>query len=183
MNKSRRSVRDYAKFGCRILLGLLFRRHVDKCGKLLRVGTGVTVSKAKHARLLIGDRVILYRDTGLYLDSSEAVIEIGDGTFINRRSEIVCKKHVKIGRKCAISWDVCIMDTDTHFLEGTEETKPTVIGDDVWIGNKAIILKGVTIGQGAVVAAGSVVSRDVPAYTLVAGVPAKPVRSGVKWHI
>ena len=162
---------------------MLFRRKVDQCGKLLRVAGGVTVSKAKHARLIIGDNVLLFQNTGFYLDSSEAVIEIGDHTFINRRSEIICKKHVKIGSHCAISWDVAIMDTDIHRIEGTAETKPTVIGDHVWIGSKAIIFKGVTIGKGAVVAAGSVVSKDVPPYTLVAGVPAKPIKENIKWHI
>ncbi|WP_199618152.1 acyltransferase [Paenibacillus alkalitolerans] len=181
MNKSGRSFKDYAKFGYRIILGLLFRRKLDKCGKLLRVGGKVTVSKARHAKFIIGDKVILHRNTGFFLDSDEAVIEIGDHTFINRRSEIMCKKLVKIGRNCAISWDVSIMDTDYHCIEGSTPTKPTVIGDNVWIGNKSIILKGVTIGTGAVVAAGSVVSKDVPAYALVAGVPAKLVKTNVRW--
>ncbi len=183
MNKRKRRFRDYAKYGYRILLGLLFRRKVDQCGKLLRVAGGVTVSKAKHAKLIIGDNVLLFRNTGFYLDSNEAVIEIGDHTFINRRTEIICKKHVKIGSHCAISWDVAIMDTDTHRIEGMTETKPTIIGDHVWIGSKAIILKGVTIGKGAVIAAGSVVSKDVPAYALVAGVPAKPIKENVSWQI
>ncbi|MBO7744922.1 hypothetical protein I8J29_12005 [Paenibacillus sp. MWE-103] len=75
------------------------------------------------------------------------------------------------------------MDTDTHRIEGMSETKPTVIGDRVWIGSKATILKGVTIGEGAVVAAGSLVSKDVAPYALVAGVPAKPIRENVSWEI
>ncbi|WP_338113136.1 acyltransferase [Paenibacillus artemisiicola] len=182
-NKRKRSVKDYAKYGYRLALGLLFRRKVDRCGRLLRVAGGVTVSKARNAKLIIGDNVLLFRNTGFYLDSSEAVIEIGDHTFINRRTEIICKKHVKIGSHCAISWDVAIMDTDTHRIEGMSETKPTVIGDRVWIGSKATILKGVTIGEGAVVAAGSLVSKDVAPYALVAGVPAKPIRENVSWEI
>ncbi|SDX12117.1 DapH/DapD/GlmU-related protein [Paenibacillus sp. CF384] len=183
MNIRNRSIKDYFKFGYRVLLGAFFRRHVDQCGKLLRVGGSMTVSKAKRAKLFIGNYVILHKHTGFYLDSNEAVIEIGDHTFINRRSEIRCKKQVKIGSHCAISWDVTIMDTDYHCIEGSVATKPTIIGDHVWIGNKAVILKGVTIGQGAVVAAGAVVSRDVPAHTLVAGVPAKPIKRNVKWNI
>ncbi len=162
---------------------MLFKRKTDRCGKLLRVCGRVKVSKAPRARLLLGDRVMLFQNTGFYLDAGDAVIEIGDRTFINRRSEIVCKQLVKIGRDCAISWDVCITDTDIHALEGAETTKPTVIGDRVWIGNKAVVLKGVTIGDGAVVAAGSVVSKDVPANTLVAGVPAKPIRNNVRWRL
>ncbi|RUS42675.1 acyltransferase [Cohnella sp. AR92] len=126
---------------------------------------------------------MLYRNTGLYLDSNQAVIEIGDHTFLNRRSEILCKQNVRIGSHCAISWDVTITDTDYHELEGTETTSPVVIGDHVWIGCRATILKGVTIGPGAVVAAGAVVSKDVPARTLVAGVPAKPIRDNVIWSL
>ena len=178
-----RSIRDYVKNGYRVFRGLLFRRNVDQCGKWLRVCGKVTVSKARRARLIIGDYVILHRNTGFYLDSDEAVIEIGDYTFLNRRTEIMCKKHVKIGRHCAISWDVAIMDTDYHHIGDAEPTKPTIIGDHVWIGNKSIILKGVTIGNGAVVAAGSVVTKDVPAHTLVAGVPAVPIRRNIQWSV
>jgi acetyltransferase-like isoleucine patch superfamily enzyme len=183
MNRKGRSIGDYAKFAYRIWLGLLFRRKTDRCGKWLRVCGRVTVSKARHAKLIIGDHVILHRNTGFYLDSGEAVIEIGDHTFLNRRTEIMCKKHVKIGSHCAISWDVSIMDTDYHRIGDANPTRPTIIGDHVWIGNKSIILKGVTIGTGAVVAAGSVVTRDVPAHTLVAGVPAVPIKQNIRWSV
>ena len=58
---------------------------------------------------------------------------------------------------------------------------PIVIGNHVWIGARAIILKGVIIGDGAIIAAGAVVTHDVPAYTLAGGVPAKVIREGVEW--
>jgi len=171
------------KYGYRVLRGALFRRKTDGCGRLLRVCGPVTVSKTRKARLLLGSHVILYRDTGFYLDSAEAVVEIGDHTFLNRRTEVMCKRHVRIGSHCAISWDVTISDTDYHALEGTETTRPVTIGDRVWIGSRATILKGVTIGDGAVVAAGAVVSKDVPPRTLVAGVPARVVRENVSWSL
>ncbi|MBB6671467.1 acyltransferase [Cohnella nanjingensis] len=178
-----RSVRDYMKYGYRVLRGALFRRKTDGCGRLLRVCGAVTVSKSRRARLVLGSHVILHRDTGFYLDSEEAVVEIGDHTFLNRRSEVMCKRHVKIGSHCAISWDVTITDTDYHALEGSEKTRPVTIGDHVWIGSRATILKGVTIGAGAVVAAGAVVSKDVPPRALVAGVPARIVRENVSWSL
>lgn len=59
---------------------------------------------------------------------------------------------------------------------------PIVIGDHVWIGMNVIVLKGVTIGEGAVVSAGSVVTKDVPPHSLVAGVPAKVVKTDVEWN-
>lgn len=61
-------------------------------------------------------------------------------------------------------------------LQGDSVSKPVVIGDDVWIGARSIILKGVHIGKGAVIAAGAVVTKDVPEYAIVGGVPAKVIK-------
>lgn len=183
MDKRNRSLKEYVRYGYRILLGMFFRTRLDQGGSLLRVCGRVAVSKAKHSKLIIGKNVILHKDIGIYLESGKARIEIGDHTFINRRSEIRCKEQVKIGNHCAISWDVSIIDTDYHQLLGTESTKPVFIGDKVWIGCKSTILKGITIGDGAVIAAGSVVTKDVEPYTLVAGVPAKEVKRNVKWSL
>lgn len=69
-----------------------------------------------------------------------------------------------------ISWDVIIMDTDQHSIHGNlPVAKPVQIGDRVWIGCRVIILKGVTIGDDAVTAAGATVTKDVPAGAVVAG--------------
>ncbi|AJY77773.1 acetyltransferase [Paenibacillus beijingensis] len=132
---------------------------------------------------------MLYDFVNFYLDKPGAEIVIGDRTYINRRTEIMCKQSVVIGSDCAISWDVVITDTDYHQITGldangsvmNDDAKPVRIGNHVWIGCRAIILKGVTIGSGAIVAAGSVVTKDVPAGTLVAGVPAKVVKHDVHW--
>lgn len=183
MGKRKRSLKEYVRYGYRILLGMMFRMKLEQGGSMLRVCGRVIVSKAKDSKLIIGKNVILHEDTGFYLESKKAKIEIGDHTFINRRSEIRCKEQVKIGNNCAISWDVSIIDTDYHQLFGSESTKPVFIGDRVWIGCKSTILKGITIGNGAVVAAGSVVTKDVEPYTLVAGVPAKEVKRNVKWSL
>ena len=75
-----------------------------------------------------------------------------------------------------------LTDYDYHSLSmNTPKSKPIIIQDDVWIGRRAIILKGVTIGEGAVVAAGSIVTKDVPPHTLVAGNPAKIIKKEVNW--
>lgn len=125
---------------------------------------------------------MLYDKVNFYLDGLGAEIVIGDRTYINRRTEIMSKASVKIGRGCAISWDVVISDTDYHQMEGATSTKPIVIGDEVWIGCKSIILKGVHIGHGAIVAAGSVVTKDVEPYTLVGGAPARVIKRDVRWN-
>lgn len=180
MNASK--VRHVIKKGNRILRGYLFALRVTKSGSMLQVAGSHVISKCVHSQLIIGNRVMLYNQVNFYLDAPGAKILIGDNTYINRRTEIMAKESVSIGRGCAISWDVVITDTDYHQLEGTISTKPIVIGDEVWIGCKSIVLKGVTIGNGAVVAAGSVVTKDVEPYTLVAGIPAKVVKKDVRWN-
>jgi acetyltransferase-like isoleucine patch superfamily enzyme len=103
-----------------------------------------------------------------------ATIHIGNGTYLNRNTEIVAAEQVWIGRDCKIARDVIIMDSDQHPLpNGTLVAAPVLIEDRVWIGARAIVLKGVTIGHDAVIGAGSVVTRSVPPQVVAAGVPAR----------
>jgi acetyltransferase-like isoleucine patch superfamily enzyme len=138
-----------------------------------RVGRGV--------RLHLGRRVTLYGGVHFFLDGDGATISIGNGTYLNRRTEITCKQQVAIGEECAVSWDVLITDTDYHELLPNSATRSVAIGNRVWIGARATILKGVTIGDGAVIAAGTLITKDVPPRTLVAGSPARVIREDVEW--
>ena len=101
-------------------------------------------------------------------------------------TKIIAKEKIEIGKNCSIAWGVTITDHDFHttYVKGVaqEETAPVKIEDGVWIGMNAIILKGVTIGEGSIVAAGAVVTRDVPAHSLVAGVPARIIKSDVEFY-
>lgn len=107
-----------------------------------------------------------------------ARISLGNGTYLNRNAEIIAAKEVTIGRDCLISWDVLIMDTSQHGIWGEPPiARPVVLGDHVWIGARAVILPGVTIGDHAIVGAAAVVTRDVPPRTLVAGNPARIIRT------
>lgn len=117
-----------------------------------------------------------------------ATLNIGKG-YMNYNSSIECFEKIEIGNNVCISENVQIRDSDNHQIKGKENecTKPVIIKDDVWIGVGAIILKGVTIGEGAIIAAGAVVNKDVPAHTLVGGVPAKVIKENVeiikgKWN-
>lgn len=107
---------------------------------------------------------------------------IKDGYF-NGFVQIVCSKKITIGKNVAIARDVVIRDTDAHEIIGKnhQKQKEVEIGDNVWIGARAMIMKGVTIGNGAVIAAGAVVTKDVPANTIVAGVPAKVIQENIEW--
>ncbi len=116
---------------------------------------------------------------------NDAILDIGGNVWINACSDILCNKYIKIGDDVEISWNVEIKDSDYHDVvrSGYEMSKPIDIGKHVWIGSRANILKGVKIGEGAIVASGAVVNKDVPERCLVAGVPAKVVRQNVEWGL
>lgn len=107
-----------------------------------------------------------------------AYLELGDEVVINNGTIISAQERVVLGEGCAIGFHVLMMDSDQHAVVPGERAKsaPIVLGKHVWVGSKAIVLRGVTIGDHAVVAAGAVVTKDVPAHAVVAGVPAKVVR-------
>lgn len=105
--------------------------------------------------------------------------------LINNKCAIMCRKQISIGNNTDIAAGVLIQDYDGHvLLPNTRETSalPISIGNNVWIGANSVILKGVTIGEGAVVAAGSIVTKDVPPKCLVGGVPAKIIRENIEWE-
>jgi len=159
------------------------RRYVTSGGELLLLRNNVEIIKRDGgAQLLkLGRGVRIAEHARLIFEGPDGVIEIGDDTFLNARCEIRAREHVKIGSGCRLAFDVIVMDTNHHDLEGTATTRPTVVGDRVWIGARALILRGVSIGDGAVIAAGSVVTRDVPDRTLVGGNPARTIRTQVSW--
>ena len=105
-----------------------------------------------------------------------------------------CAEKIKIGENVFIAWNVTIFDHNSHSLNYNVRRNdlphlfngkktwedvgisPTIIEEDVWVGVNAIILKGITIGKGSIIAAGAVVTKNVPPNTLVAGNPAQVVK-------
>ena len=162
-----------------------------KCSKNVIFKKTPIVHVSKGAMLSIGDAVTLSSDNSRYhvnmfgrtkfiVEGNGTSIEIGDETRINGAC-LHARKRISVGRRCLIAANVQIMDSNGHglFLDqpelrinSTGDSRPIDIGDDVWIGINVVILPGVKIGDGAVVAANSVVTKDVPAQSLVMGVPA-----------
>jgi maltose O-acetyltransferase len=102
---------------------------------------------------------------------------IGNNSVLNQKCRIDNRGGITIGNNVSISAEVCILTAD-HDLQCsycTGRSRPVVIEDYVFIGTRAMILPGVSLGRGSAVAAGAVVTRDVPPYTVVAGVPARPI--------
>ena len=116
--------------------------------------------------------------TTLLVDGKEGKIEIGDNCRING-AYIHAKESIHIGNNCVIAAGVNIMDSNGHELASTDRTQgrdkpsPINIGDNVWIGLNAIILKGSSIGNNCVIAAGSVVKGCFPDNSIIQGNPAK----------
>ena len=112
-----------------------------------------------------------------------AELLIGDGVGISG-AVLYARRRIEIGDRVMIGAGVAVYDNDFHPLDASDRRRndhaaiavaPVVIESDVWVGARAMVLKGVTIGCGAVVGAGAVVAKDVPAAAIVAGVPARVV--------
>lgn len=173
-----------------IIRGMIFRVlhqenviHPRICRGGVKLYRGSSIHIVKGSTIDIGKSVSFYQNVKIDLRSAGAQVKIGENTFINRDSKIFCKDIVHIGNRCAISWDVTIMDNDFHYIGDNDNSKPIYIGDDVWIGCHSLILKGVHIGDGAVIAAGSVVTKDVPSHAVVGGNPAKVIKTDVQWSL
>lgn len=142
-----------------------------------------------RGKIFIGDSVSLsgkssFAFNNRHRDTPELVI--GDHTFIGHQCSFRSAESIRIGRHCLIAGSVTIGDYDGHPLDAARrragetspaaDVKPVEIGDDVWIGAGAVILKGVTIGSRSIVGTRAVVTKDVPPDTIVAGNPAVVVK-------
>jgi acetyltransferase-like isoleucine patch superfamily enzyme len=128
--------------------------------------------------LIVGDDFKVWSSIRPTLISGWGVLRFGDRCFVNTGSTIIAVEEIIVGDDVAFANDVYVMDSDSHGVEGRPHKQaPVRIGDGCWIGARAMILPGVTLGKRVLVAAGAVVTRDVPDDCLVAGNPAKVVRT------
>lgn len=150
------------------------------------------ISPAFQCQIKVGRDCIL--NMRLSFDRERATFSCGDRCYVGA-SHLVTAERISMGNDVVISWGVTIVDHNSHAIEwehrahdvlnwgrGSKDWSnvkiaPVVICDRVWIGFNAIILKGITIGEGAIVAAGAVVTKSVPAYSIVAGNPARVIRT------
>jgi acetyltransferase-like isoleucine patch superfamily enzyme len=125
----------------------------------------------------VGDRFKVWSTHRLTLIAGSGRIRIGSDVFINGGSILFSMKELVIEDAVAISNEVYICDSNSHGMEGRDVVEaPVRIGRGTWVGARAMILPGVTIGPRVMVAAGAVITRDVPADSLVAGNPGRVVR-------
>ena len=169
-----------------------------KYGKNVRIIGPMRLRITKDSKITIGDNFTAYSGYKSTIDSERknflaavggAKIIIHDNVGMTSTS-IYCQEKVEIGNHVLIGADTIIMDNNFHSLDytirgtskegyhhkGTINTAPVIIGDNVFIGTRCVINKGVNIGEGTVIAAGSVVVKDIPAWEVWGGNPAKFIK-------
>lgn len=158
------------------------KRYKIKFGKNCAVKKRVEILMTDNAICEFGDNLSLLDYAFIQLTKPEPKLIVGNDVAIGRNAIIACKKLIKIGDYVRIGPFVQIIDHDHSFKKNklimNQEAKcaEIIIGEDVWIGTHAVILKGVNIGNGAVVAAGAVVTKNVPENAIIGGVPAKIIK-------
>lgn len=164
---------------------ILLLTYQDVCRSIKDVWLNKIISSRLVPRIL---RVVLYKITGMKIKAVNLYpgikiksnkLVVGKGTFINNQVYIDNENWVKIGKNCSIAMQVTFC-TSSHEIGGPDQraslhtvSKPITVGDGTWIGAKCLILPGVNIGYGCVIAAGSIVIQDCEPNGLYAGVPAK----------
>ena len=143
--------------------------------------------KGNNNILYIGDNCVV-NNTSIILDNEGAEIRIGNKTSIAKAQIVSLEPYnIEIGEDCMLSYDIEIRNTDSHKIydkntnKRINEGNGVSIGNHVWLGMRAIILKGVTIEDNSIVAGGSIVTKDVKVNTIVSGNPAKQIKENVYW--
>lgn len=134
-------------------------------------------------RIHVGEGCAIFEDVWLACEPGSGPIEIGNATYLGHQVHIHADDPIRIGSACVLADGVFVASTD-HLrgtpAAGSTATGPVSIGDRVFLGQRAIVLGGVSIGDGATIAAGAVVTKDVPAGAIVGGVPARIIKEGVR---
>jgi acetyltransferase-like isoleucine patch superfamily enzyme len=178
--------------GMTVLRGTLLAPKLRSAG--LAIGPRCTLRGLRH--MIIGKNFRVME--GLWLEAHDRYRDqkltprmyIGDDVSLSRWCHISAVEYIEIGSRVLLGSNVYIADHNHGTYSGDDQTEPSVppamrllggggpviIGDDVWIGNNAVLIGPVHVGAGAIIAANSVVTHDVPANTIVAGVPAKSIK-------
>lgn len=175
-----------------LVVHLFNRKKISQCGKGARIAS-LVIKRRKGASIHVGDNSLIEGKLVTETEISQLIIKdnvfIGGGTLLDCVCQIVIEQNVLISYGCVIS------DSDNHSLKYSDRrddlsawrrgfehdwsntnSEPILINKGAWVGAKSIILKGVTVGECAIIGAGSVVTKNVPAWTIVAGNPARVIR-------
>ncbi len=157
-------------------------RHAEHLGSRVRIYGRPALNI--RGTLRVGDRTrIVSAVATVQIDvEPNATMEIGELVFINYGCSLGATQLIRIGPRCSLGSHVMMIDNDFHSLEPERRnvrppSAPIILEENVWIGARAIVMRGVTIGAHSVIGAGSIVTQDIPPRSLAVGVPARVVRS------
>ena len=146
-----------------------------------RIGIGLRYCSLKRICKSCGENVVVY--PGAYLTYLESCV-LGNNISIHENCNIGCKGGLSVGDNVMISQGVSILTTEHDYLQlaipmrdAPIILKSVSIGNDVWIGAHAVITSGVKVGQGSVIGAGCVVTKDIPSWSIAVGVPARIIKT------
>lgn len=151
-----------------------------KLGKNIRIGKNVVIKTTDGGHVTIANNVVIENNCYIYAQFGD--ITIGKNGFIGCGSQIVAKNTIFIGDNSLISAYSIIRDANHGMQKGSpmnsqqHVVEQITIYEDVWLGSHSVVTAGCTIGKGSVVGANSVVTKDIEPYTIVGGVPAKPIK-------
>ena len=174
-------VRRIWQDGWAVLRARWYLRCADYVGPRARVWGRPFVHNQGHMSFGARLRLVSVIATTELVTRPGARLQVGEGVFINYGCSIAVNELVRLGNRCSIGTHVIIMDNDFHQVdprlrEQTPPSAPVILEEHVWLGARVTVLKGVTIGHDSVIGAGSVVTHDIPACCVAAGVPAKVIR-------
>ena len=167
-------------------------RHCNKIktGRMVLIGDNVEINALSRKGIVLGDNVSIHRNT--IIECTGVIRELGEGLTIGNNVGIAqncfiqVRGFVSIGSNVMFAPNVSIFSenhgfdrTDIPMIKQATVRKGVVIEDDVWLGTQSVILDGVTIGKRSIVAAGAIVNMNVPPYSIVAGVPARIIKSRI----
>ena len=158
----------------------MLRRRINNLGENVFIEKNVKILRFPK-NVQIGNQVVLKEGARICSCNQNAKINIGENTTFGYHSFLFSSESIEIGNNCLIAPFVYIVDSDHNIEKGKlineqpNSTAPVKIGNDVWIGTGAKILKGVSIENGAVIAAGAIVRSDVKAYEIHGGIPSKKI--------
>jgi acetyltransferase-like isoleucine patch superfamily enzyme len=170
-------------------ISIPFRLSCKKIGKSFLIGPGYSFWKCNLNNVTIGDYVQIgsraWIQTVPLPRKPKPTIEIGDYSSLGRNVTVSAAKKISIGKNCMISYNASLLDHNHGFenidlpprLQGIDEPEGIEIGDDCFLGAHSFVLKGVVLGKHCIVGANSVVTSSFPPFSVVAGSPAKKIRS------
>lgn len=148
------------------------------------IGRGSCIRTFKNRKILIGAKVWIEKGVIIITEADNCCIEIGENTFVGPYTYMVGVGNITIGKHCLIAAHCDIAAVDHIFSDPTELIRKQgvtrqgiVIEDNCWLGCGVKVLDGVTIGEGSVIGAGAVVTKNIPPYSVAVGVPAKVIRN------